>query len=437
LYPVELTDEALSKDAPAGGSEGRRQVVEWLRCYAHPDGDYRVSVTGRTEDGGNSWAVLYYGRYGNGSFGPEFFQGRDVFGGEWSEAVDTFTVPEDVTAFNRLDLFRRGGTVYYGGMSLMPDLPEDGLDVSDRIEGELPAIAANGRLAFRLTDDAADEGAEVRLTLDPVGVDAERAAIYKERVLWMREWLEDFIPETSAYGGDRMAKMGFFVEARQAHEWLDRDPEYSVAKVENPPTADFSDPVWKAARSTALRYGLDGMSGRNSTPFNRMGFAPDVPTRIQAVHDGRHLFIAFRAYQTHPPTPDDRVGFAFFDEDHELGEYELHADGRLEGSEQIRHHMAAGPGWWGGFLAISADLVGGLEDTPASVRANFTRFRPAAPDEAEGPGESGAIELPMPAGATEPPALGGGARYTWSPLIDGGLGWGKFPWQERGVLVFE
>ncbi len=435
LYPVDLIDSKLSRSSSVGGSERRRLAANWIRAYAHPGADYRVSVTGRTGDGGNSWAVLYFGKSGDGKFGPSFFGGTEVFpkGDEWGTATASFTVPEGTTGFNRLDLLRRAGAVYYAGASLMPDLPAEGIDVSDRIEGRLPELPAGGQLRLRLDGRESGKNADFRVTLSPVGVAPERP-IYKERLLWMREWLEDFVPERSAYGGPRGAKMGFFPEARQAHEWTDRVPSYRIRRVTEAPAADFDDPVWQQARTTGLRYGLDDMNGRNSTPFNRMGFPPDLPTVMQAVHDGETLFLAFRAYQTHPPTAEDRLTGSFFTEDKELATFRIRADGGTEGADEVRSKTVVGRGWWGAFAAVPLDRLGG---SPERLRANFTRFRTAAPNESGKGSEEVRVELPRPAGAETPPAAPGGAHYTWSPLIDGGLGWGRFPRRERGVLLFE
>ncbi|MFA9478819.1 DUF4838 domain-containing protein [Phycisphaerales bacterium AB-hyl4] len=434
LYPVNLISSEMSADNPQGGNTGYRQASKWLRNYASPGADYRVTLTGRTADDGNPMVVLYYGLTGDGRHGNQFFSGRRVFpsDGQWATVTDVFTVPDDVEGFNRIDFFRRDGEVWFADVSMHPDLPEDGLDVTDRIEGSLPMLKAGETASFQFTGDASNDDASVRIALDVPERNAVQDDIYKRRVYWMREWLENFSPDPL----QRRGRMGFFVEARQAHRWVDRNRVYHAVRVDQSPEADFQASQWREAASTHLVQGKDDLrAGRD--PYDRLGFTADFPTRVQIVHDNEHVYLAFRCSQTHAPTSEDAVAMAFYNNDKLLFEATIHADNSLASdTSTIRSETVAGQGWWGAFVTVPAELLstnGRLD----RVRASFTRTRTQAPDEAGRATGQDVVELPLPVGAESPSTSDDIISYTWSPLVEGNLGWRGYPWHRRGTVIFE
>jgi len=64
----------------------------------------------------------------------------------------------------RLWRFNRKGTIWYGRLSIRPDLPEEGLDVTGQIEGELPVLVANSLTGLRYPDSG-EAGPDARVQL--------------------------------------------------------------------------------------------------------------------------------------------------------------------------------------------------------------------------------------------------------------------------------
>ena len=382
-------------------SEGYHFATMWIRKYASPNLDYRVSMSGLVSEGGKALAVVYCSAE----------RGLKYFAGDLGTVEKTVTVtvrpPEDCPAISYLGLYRKAGTVTCTEASVMPDLPAEGRDVTDRIAGALPTVVAGAATAFRFSGQG---GASVRVSLiRPGGAGAEggHEDLYHRRVLWMRKWCEDF----NGAAGKYHLKTGFFPEARQAHKWIGRVPKYRVPTVGSAPTPSFDDPLWRDAPTTFLVSGSPG----GTVPVDKFGFPADVPTRVRMLQDRDNVYVAFRCAQQALPSFGDSVSVHFYRDGDPVFAVTCRPDGSLEQGATLEYvepvttdlgaigaATAVGGGWWAAFLTIPRrSLV--PEGELTALRAHLFRGR-------------------------------GDRRYLWSPRIQGM--WAAFPIERMGLVEF-
>ncbi len=402
LYPTEMVPRE-ERGNVLEASEGYHFATIWIRKYANPDMDYRASVSGFVSDGGKALAVVYC----DPQSGARYF--ASDLGSHETTVTMLFRPPPEDPFVSHVGLYRKAGIVTCTNVSVMPDIPADGQDVTGQISGALPTVAAGTAPTFRFSGQA--NGAKVKVELIPAEGTAARGDpddIYLRRVLWMRKWCEDF---NGAPGGYDL-KTGFFPEARQAHKWIGRVPEYKVPKVAAAPSPSFDDPLWQGAPATFLVSG----SPDGEVPVDRLGFPADVPTRVQMLQDDRNVYIAFRCSQSEVPDADDSVVVHFFRDNNLVFAVTCHPDGSLKQGTELAYvepittnlrvldaDITVGSGWWAAFLTIprkSLDVNGKL----GTFRAHLLRTR-------------------------------NGASYLWSPRIGIGM-WNAFPAHRRGLVRF-
>ncbi len=398
VYPAELVQEAdrLSLDKPIAASDGHWLHKPLLYLPVKPGERFRISITGKAADGGNSSVVV---RITPRPTAPQILQDR--LGSDWRTVSEVFTIPDGISKLEYIGLLRHEqvGTVWYGGVSVKRDMPEHGLDVTDRLTGTLPRIDAQTSQVFHYFHDGPPGEGRMRITMSaPVSIaQSEQPSIYQQRVLWMREGFEDYHPASSTYG----LHDGFLVAAKLGHRSLARGvPTYRVAHTSRRPRPDISDPAWLAAAPTYLVRGTVNAV----VPLDNIGFPPDVPTCVKLLQDGHNVYVAFRCTQPEAPSEQDSVGLTFFGPQDPILSVACRPDQTVTtDAEGVRARTQIGEGFWAVFLTIPKRVIN-AEEQLGTYRADLWRTRT-------------------------------GRNYIWSP------GWRDAPWvpfamSRRGKVVF-
>jgi len=283
--------------------------------------------------------------------------------------------------------------------SVEPAAGQAGTDVTDHIEGDLPILPGNSAEVFHFYCDQPTSGASVRLTMSS-STDTDQpdqGDVYQRRVLWMRQGFEDLHPSNAIWQGHD----GFFVAARVAHKWLDREvPTYPVAQVSRRPRPDFNDPAWQQAEATYLVRGKINPG----VPFDNLGFPADVPTRVQMLQDPQNVYVAFHCTQPEELGDNDSVGLTLFDAGNPVISVTCRPDGHVETeAEGIHTYTTAGDGWWGALLTIPKRAIS-TDGELGTYRADLLRTR-------------------------------AGKSYIWSPGFRMAP-WAPFPMSRRGQVIF-
>ena len=149
-----------------GFSEGEEIINRPLMKPARPGSDLKVTISGKAT-GGAASLVLLWGYQENGweQWHSEPIL-ADKLSATWQEGVsETIDVPAGADV-RRVIAYRRGGrgTIWYGDIRVtLADMPPEGLDVSDKVQGNLSPLPmlptlAGGRvqkpLRFTYTDDS-------------------------------------------------------------------------------------------------------------------------------------------------------------------------------------------------------------------------------------------------------------------------------------------
>ena len=134
-----------------------------LMAPSRPNARIRVTISGKVADGAESQILLTgYKRVrgallGIGGKWESWSQPLVVnaLGSEWREGVSQeFVIPADVSV-RSVAAYRRGnkGTIWYGDILVtLADMPSDGVDVSDRLEGVVPTIHPDTYVRFTYRD---------------------------------------------------------------------------------------------------------------------------------------------------------------------------------------------------------------------------------------------------------------------------------------------
>jgi len=127
-----------------------------LMAPSRPGCKLRVTISGKVAGGAESQILLSGYRRVEGRW-ENWNQALlvNAFGNEWREGVsEEIVIPSDVT-LQRLIAYRGGnrGTIWYGDIAVMlADLPAEGVDVSDRLEGMIPTIMPGTYMRFTYFD---------------------------------------------------------------------------------------------------------------------------------------------------------------------------------------------------------------------------------------------------------------------------------------------
>lgn len=164
IYPANIlagAEEGLRDENDPSGyrahTEGYLVHGRAVGSYLRPGADYRMTISGKATDEGNSLVVLRHVKPDREIWQPSVLANR--FKEEWGEASAVFTVPDDVTGLERFYLYRMNskGTVWYGPMSLVPaEIPDEGLDVSDRLTGRPLTITRGALTQMTYKDESPD-----------------------------------------------------------------------------------------------------------------------------------------------------------------------------------------------------------------------------------------------------------------------------------------
>ena len=166
LLPAELVPGNAGliddQDKAMSWSEGYAIRMCLIGAYIRGGDRYRVTVAGRAAGGANSLVSLDF----VGAPRQHLYHNR--FGATWSTVSDVITLPAEATRLKWSHLWRlhQKGAVWYGRLSIMPDLPAEGVDVSDRVTGKPPPLPTNGLTELRYRDASGeDERPRVRVRL--------------------------------------------------------------------------------------------------------------------------------------------------------------------------------------------------------------------------------------------------------------------------------
>ena len=136
----------MSVDKPIVAPDGHWLHKPLLDLPVSAGERFRISITGKAADGGNRSVVVCITPRPTA---PQILQDR--LGPDWRTASEVFTIPDGISRLEYIGLLRHEqvGTVWYSGVSVKrDDMPEDGIDVTDRLVGTLPTIDAETSQVF-------------------------------------------------------------------------------------------------------------------------------------------------------------------------------------------------------------------------------------------------------------------------------------------------
>ena len=135
-----FADGYMVSRSPAGGA-------------VRPGEQLTISASGKAEGGGQSLIVMRY-KTADGETDQSVLVNR--FSAEWKTVSQTVTVPEGAVSLQSVFLYRfkQEGAVWYGAVKVeRTGMPEEGIDVSARVEGRYPTLTTSGARLFRYSDD--------------------------------------------------------------------------------------------------------------------------------------------------------------------------------------------------------------------------------------------------------------------------------------------
>ena len=387
-----------------------------LRLPASPGGQFRLTVTGKATDGANSLVAVHW------STGKWTYHVHNRFDTKPRTFTEVITVPADAEALHHVYMYRSNmkGTVWYGDLSVRREfpkiknaLPAGGRDVTARIAGDAPVLAARTSQVFHVFTDNVEaatrddieglnEGSgPVRVSVEPivappVASRVDAPTIYQRRVAWMRDGWENFHPRRSMY----RSHDGFLVAAHTAHRWIGRTPTYNVRQVAAPPPRDLSASVWQETPMTTLVRGRS----RATVPADNLGFGPgNGVTQVRIVQDDKSIHAAVHCLQPEKPSEHDSVTLTLYGKGKPLVSVTCRPTEPSVSKEDVSSVvLQTGRGAWTAFLTIPRPAIGGA--SPSECRADLLRTRQ-------------------------------NHSYTWSPHLN--APWANTTMARRGRIVFE